>query len=104
MRSIYSSKLPVLGAERMCLQKCYHKQISLPFIKRYLDGVEPTTSTTTTTTTTTTAAPSGGGCFPSASKVKLKNGKSVMMSELQIGDQVQTGTVAGFLISVIISY
>ena len=66
-------------------------------MKRYLDGVEPTTSTTTTTTTTTTAAPSGGGCFPSASKVKLKNGKSVMMSGLQIGDQVQTGTVAGFL-------
>ena len=60
-------------------------------MKRYLDGVEPTTSTTTTT-----AAPSGGGCFPSASKVKLKNGKSVMMSELQIGDQVQTGTFAGF--------
>ena len=48
-----------------------------------------------TTTTTTTAAPSGGGYFPSASKIKLENGKSVMMSELQIGDQVQTGADVG---------
>ena len=30
-------------------------------------------------------------CFPSTSKIKLANGKSVMMSELQLGDQVQTG-------------
>ena len=30
-------------------------------------------------------------CFPSNSKVKLANGNSVMMSELQLGDQVQTG-------------
>ena len=30
-------------------------------------------------------------CFPSASKVNLKNGKSIPMSDLQLGDQVQTG-------------
>ena len=49
--------------------------------------------TTTTTTTTTTSAPSGGGggCFPSNSEVKLEGGKSVKMSELEIGDLVQTG-------------
>ena len=31
------------------------------------------------------------GCFPSSSKVNLENGKSVLMSDLQLGDQVQTG-------------
>ena len=31
------------------------------------------------------------GCFPSSAKVYLENGKSATMSELQIGDQVQTG-------------
>ena len=30
-------------------------------------------------------------CFPSTSKVNLENGKSVPMSDLQLGDQVQTG-------------
>ena len=30
-------------------------------------------------------------CFSSASEVNLENGKSVTMSELQLGDQVQTG-------------
>ena len=30
-------------------------------------------------------------CFPSAANVKLKNGKSKTMSELQNGDQIQTG-------------
>ena len=30
-------------------------------------------------------------CFPSAAKVTLKNGKLVTMSELKIGDKVQTG-------------
>ena len=43
-----------------------------------------------TTTTTTTKTPSGG-CFPSSGKVFHKSGKSVTMSELQIGDLVQTG-------------
>ena len=33
----------------------------------------------------------GGGCFPSTAKVILKNGNSVLMSQLQIEDQVQTG-------------
>ena len=46
--------------------------------------------------TTTTAAPSGGGgggggCFPSGVKVSLRNGKSVTMDELQVGDEVLTG-------------
>ena len=41
---------------------------------------------------TTTPQPSGGGgCFPSVSRVQLKNGKSISMSELKIGDKVQTG-------------
>ena len=30
-------------------------------------------------------------CFPSMAKVQLQNGKTVTMSELQIGNQVQTG-------------
>ena len=30
-------------------------------------------------------------CFPSAGKVNLENGKVVMISELQVGDKVQTG-------------
>ena len=30
-------------------------------------------------------------CFPSSARVLLENGKSVTMSELQIGDRVQTG-------------
>ena len=33
----------------------------------------------------------GDGCFPSAARVKLDNGKSVRMSELQVGDLIQTG-------------
>ena len=31
------------------------------------------------------------GCFPAAATVKLESGKSLKMSELQIGDQVETG-------------
>ena len=34
---------------------------------------------------------SSDNCFPATSKVKLMNGKSVPMSELQVGDEVQTG-------------
>ena len=49
----------------------------------------------TTTTTTTTRAPPPPErpkfCFPSNAKVNLENGKSVTMSELKIGDLVQTG-------------
>ena len=30
-------------------------------------------------------------CFPLMAKVKTENGRSVKMSELQIGDNVQTG-------------
>ena len=44
------------------------------------------------TTTTTPSPSSSSGCFPSESRVKLENGKSVTMSELQIGDKIQTGT------------
>ena len=32
-------------------------------------------------------------CFPSTARVNLENGNLVTMSELQIGDRVQTGTV-----------
>ena len=31
------------------------------------------------------------GCFPSSVKLKLEDGRSVAMSELQVGDRVQTG-------------
>ena len=31
------------------------------------------------------------GCFPSTARVHLENGKVVTMSELQVGDRVQTG-------------
>ena len=34
---------------------------------------------------------SGSKCFPSLVRVKLQDGRLVKMSELQIGDQVQTG-------------
>ena len=41
--------------------------------------------------TTTTPPPPSKPCFPLNAKVKVENGKSVQMSELQIGDRVQTG-------------
>ena len=34
---------------------------------------------------------SGGGCFPSSATVSIENGKSISMSNLQVGDRVQTG-------------
>ena len=37
-----------------------------------------------------------GGCFPSMAKVNLENGKTVTMSELQIGDHVQAGGIKIF--------
>ena len=33
----------------------------------------------------------GGTCLPSTARVSLENGKSVAMSELRVGDRVQTG-------------
>ena len=33
------------------------------------------------------------GCFPSQTQVKLENGRKLAMSELQVGDQVETGRV-----------
>ena len=30
-------------------------------------------------------------CFPATARLTLENGKSITMSELQIGDKVQTG-------------
>ena len=32
-------------------------------------------------------------CFPSTAKLSLGNGKTVAMSELQVGDRIQTGMV-----------
>ena len=79
---------------------------------RYVTTTSTTTSTTTTTTTTTTTSPpqpppppppppplpqssssssSTGGCFPATAKISLDNGRSVTMSELEIGDHVQIG-------------
>ena len=34
-----------------------------------------------------------GKCFPSITNIKLRNGKIVMMSDLQKGDRVQTGNI-----------
>ena len=59
----------------------------------FCDG-ESTTSTTTSTTTTTKPPPpppAKNKCFPSTARVTLKDGKTVTMSQLKIGDQVQTG-------------
>ena len=42
--------------------------------------------------TTATSGGGGGGCFPSQAKVYLRNGKSITMSELKLGDEVQAGT------------
>ena len=36
-------------------------------------------------------------CFPASAKVTLENGKSVAMSELQIGDTVKSGELAFIL-------
>ena len=44
-----------------------------------------------TTTTATPPPPPGPSCSPSTARVNLQNGKSVTMSELQIGDHVQAG-------------
>ena len=35
--------------------------------------------------------PPSSKCFPAAAKIKLQNGRLMSMSELQIGDRVQTG-------------
>ena len=40
------------------------------------------------------------GCFPSMAKVKVETGKLVTMSELQIGDRVQTGMLSNFSLMV----
>ena len=58
----------------------------------------PRTTTTTTTTTPPPPPPSGGGggCFPSSGNVLLENGKSVTISELHLGDHVQTGKAFHF--------
>ena len=32
-----------------------------------------------------------GECFPATARLSLENGKSVTMSELRVGDRVQTG-------------
>ena len=41
------------------------------------------------------------GCFPAEARISLENGKAVKMSELKVGDRVQTGkksvTISEFL-------
>ena len=32
-------------------------------------------------------------CFPSTARLTLENGQSIAMSELKVGDQVQTGMI-----------
>ena len=43
------------------------------------------------TASTASCRPCSGSCFPAGATVRMETGKSVAMSELQIGDQVQTG-------------
>ena len=69
--------------------------------RQVLDEVRPPGFSAGTQTTTAATRPRPSvpgryrvpppGCFPSESKVKLNNGNFVTMSELQIGDEVQTG-------------
>ena len=40
-----------------------------------------------------------GGCFPSLANVMLRNGKSIRISELKIGDQVRTGKWFNLILS-----
>ena len=47
--------------------------------------------TITTTTTPVLHIDWGNVCFPSTAQVNLENGKPVTMSELKIGDRIQTG-------------
>ena len=49
------------------------------------------------TRTKAPGASSSSSCFPSSASVNLQNGKSVTMSDLQIGDKVQTGTCICFI-------
>ena len=37
-------------------------------------------------------------CFPATARLSLENGKSIMMSELQVGDRVQTGNVSWWVV------
>ena len=82
------------------------KHLNFKFLQlEYCIFAVQTTTTTTTTTkapTTTTAAPApsssgGGGCFASSATVKLGHQKVLAMAELQIGDQVETGTDRYFI-------
>ena len=40
-----------------------------------------------------------GSCFPSLAKVMLRNGKSIRISELKVGDQVRTGKWINLILS-----
>ena len=52
---------------------------------------EPQNNIHTKISTNLVTAPSSRKCFPSMATVKLEDGKGVLMSELQVGDHVQTG-------------
>ena len=88
------------GDDRDCLARCSYGAYCCQFsgtTTRGAGATFPTFSTTpplTLTTRTTTAAPAPAptsSCFPSSARVQLRNGKSVTMSELQIGDHVLVG-------------
>ena len=77
-----------------CGQQC-HDDDNLCCFCQLVEDIPPTTTTTTTTPapkTTTTQSSSGGvECFPGVAKVHLENGNLIQMSELKVGDLVQTG-------------
>ena len=62
---------------------------SVRYIYYCCDCPPPPPPPPTTTTTPSPAPPPG--CFPATAKVNHGNGKPVTMSEVKIGDQVQTG-------------
>ena len=40
------------------------------------------------------------GCFSGASSIKLKSGRSIAMSELQVGDHVETGLLKNYVFGI----
>ena len=76
-----AEKVSQCPSNQQCLAICFD---NYPGVTNYC-------CSTITTRTTTPPPPPGPSCFPSTARVNLQNGKSVAMSELQIGDHVQAG-------------
>ena len=55
-------------------------------------------------TTTPPPPPPSSSCFPSTATVNLENGKTVTMSELQVGNKVQTGMESAMSLQMKVGY